>query len=82
MHCVNDVSHAAPDEVPEGVGAVTSYRRGLSPCVFVTWEGVATSMLNLPVKDMGRLAAWVMQAWWRGSGLCPSHLPVAAADSS
>eukprot|EP00775_Hariotina_reticulata_P009348 gene9348-9511_t len=42
----------APDEVPEGAGAVTSYRRGLSPCVFVTWEGVATSLLNLPAKDM------------------------------
>jgi hypothetical protein len=31
---------------------VTNYRRGLNPCVFVPWEGVATSVLNLPVKDM------------------------------
>jgi hypothetical protein len=43
---------ADPDEVPTGAGDVTNFRRGLAPCVFVPWECVATSVLNLPVKDM------------------------------
>jgi F-box protein 9 len=41
-----------PDEDPAGVGSVTNYRRGLSPCVFVPWENVATSVLNLPIHEM------------------------------
>jgi F-box protein 9 len=41
-----------PDQVPTGAGDVTNFRRGLAPCVFVPWECVATSVLNLPVKDM------------------------------
>lgn len=45
--CITD-----PDADPAGAGSVTNYRRGLNPCVFVPWEGVATSVLNLPVKDM------------------------------
>lgn len=45
--------HAAPDEDPdEGVGPRRDYQRGLSSCVFVPWEGVATSVLNLPTKEM------------------------------
>jgi F-box protein 9 len=44
-----------PDEALAAGGAagsVTSFRRGLSPCVFVPWEHVASSPLNLPVRDM------------------------------
>jgi hypothetical protein len=43
---------ADPDEDPAGIGSVTNYRRGLSPCVFVPWENVATSVLNLPIQEM------------------------------
>lgn len=48
--CVH--SFADPDEDPSGNGSVTSYKRGLSTCVFVPWEGVVSSPLNLAVKDM------------------------------
>ncbi|KAF6259857.1 hypothetical protein COO60DRAFT_1622002 [Scenedesmus sp. NREL 46B-D3] len=41
-----------PESGPEGSGSTTSFRRGLSPCVFVPWEGVAASPLNLPAKEM------------------------------
>jgi hypothetical protein len=44
---------AAPDEDPEeGVAGRRDYQRGLSSCVFVPWEGVATSVLNLSAKEM------------------------------
>lgn len=41
-----------PDEDPAGVGSVTNYRRGLAPCVFIAWENVASSVLNLPIHEM------------------------------
>lgn len=50
--CCHNCLLADPDSDPTGLGAVTSYKRGLSPCVFVPWEGVASSPLNLAVKDM------------------------------
>jgi hypothetical protein len=50
--CCCCVCAADPDEGPEGSGSTTSFRRGLSACVFVPWEGVAASPLNLPAKEM------------------------------
>jgi hypothetical protein len=44
--------HTDPDEDPAGVGNVTNYRRGLAPCVFIAWENVASSVLNLPIQEM------------------------------
>eukprot|EP00882_Tetradesmus_deserticola_P006606 GHRQ01006956.1.p1 GENE.GHRQ01006956.1~~GHRQ01006956.1.p1 ORF type:complete len:322 (+),score=145.94 GHRQ01006956.1:228-1193(+) len=41
-----------PDAGPDGSGSTTCFRRGLSACVFVPWEGVAASPLNLPAKEM------------------------------
>jgi hypothetical protein len=51
-HCRVFLCAADPDADPEGSGSTTSFRRGLSPCVFVPWEGVAASPLNLPAKEM------------------------------
>lgn len=43
---------ADPDADPSGAGSVTSFRRGLSSAVFVPWEEVASSPLNLHSRDM------------------------------
>lgn len=41
-----------PDDDPEGEGLRKEYRRGLAPFVFLPWEAVLTSPLNLAIKDM------------------------------
>ena len=41
------------DEVADHEGVnVLSYQRGMAPYVFIPWDQVASSMLNLPVDKM------------------------------
>jgi hypothetical protein len=47
-------AHAEPDAQEEEVEGAQqrSHRRGLSPFVFVPWDQVNSSPLNLPVSQM------------------------------
>jgi hypothetical protein len=45
------MSQLQPEE-PEGEGTRKAYSRGMSPGVFVPWEQVLTTPLNLPPKEM------------------------------
>lgn len=49
-NAVDVADHSDEDEV-QGVDRRT-HKRGLSPYVFVPWEHVATTYLNLPVEKM------------------------------
>jgi hypothetical protein len=46
------ISSAPHPEEPQGEGVRKAHSRGMSPGVFVAWEEVATSALNLPAKEM------------------------------
>jgi hypothetical protein len=45
------MSQLQPEE-PEGEGTRKAHTRGMSPGVFVAWEQVLTTPLNLPPKEM------------------------------
>lgn len=41
-----------PESEPSGDGALQQHERGRNTATFVAWDAVATSPLNLPVREM------------------------------
>lgn len=52
LHFVGDLSGEEDEHADEDGVETLSYQRGMAPYVFVPWDQVVSSVLNLPVEKM------------------------------